>query len=75
MSPEEIEAMFQAGRGPVHSGSDDDEEITLSQEEQALRTHQLKNCLMTAQLLWSSGSSDLDQVVEKLADGSRDGES
>ncbi|KAJ2903526.1 hypothetical protein MKZ38_009748 [Zalerion maritima] len=63
MTPLDIEAMFQ-GQGQAEIM---DPDILMEQ-----RSQQLQSVLMAAQHLWFAGDPGIDEVAQKLGDGSRD---
>jgi hypothetical protein len=73
MTPEGIQQLFESSRHNASSTSLEDEEPVLSEAQKARRTAALREALATAQQRWLSGSTELDLVAQKLADGSRDG--
>jgi len=74
MTPEDVGLLFQSRHrsdGSNNINNEDDDEL-ISDTEKAFRVQQLKQVLLVAHDAWVSGSGDLDLIVEKLADGSRD---
>lgn len=70
MTPEDIEELFKRTDGVVLS-ADDDNEPTLTEDEQQYRIAHLRAVLLEAHNTWVAGSEDLDRIAEKLGDGSR----
>lgn len=73
MAPKEIEEMLQREGSKV--SPDKYDESTESVEAHQRRTGLLVPVLAACREVWTSGSEDLELMVEKLGDGSRDGES
>jgi dynactin complex subunit len=75
MTPDEIERLFEGTNPAEGSDSEDvEDDASLSNEVHNFRIRQLKEVLQVAEEAWASGSEILDQVAEKLANGSRDGQ-
>ncbi|KAL1858287.1 hypothetical protein VTK73DRAFT_7862 [Phialemonium thermophilum] len=71
MTPDEVESLLRSGLpGRVGQDGDEDEE-PMSPEERARRTQELDPVLRAARDAWLSGSPVVDQIAEKLGDGSR----
>lgn len=75
MSPEDIEDLFKRTDGVVLPENGDEDEATLTESEKQYRIAHLRAILLEAHNAWVSGSEELDQIAEKLGDGSRHGES
>ncbi len=68
---DDLEWLF---RGDAAAAGPDDE-AGLPEEESARRVAVLKGVLVSAERYWRTGAEELDLMTERLADGSRDGES
>ncbi|KAG9231722.1 armadillo-type protein [Amylocarpus encephaloides] len=68
-----IKSMFDARDAEDETMADaDDEESEVDLEDQKSRTRNLREILLPLTRLWWSGHQEMEQVTEKLADGSRD---
>jgi hypothetical protein len=68
MSPEEVEQLFKSN---TQSEADVDE--TVNEDSNADKNTKLKEVLQSIQSMWDAGSTSVEQVAEKLGNGSRDG--
>lgn len=72
MSPREIEEMLQREGSQV--SPDKYDETTETVDATQRRTELLIPVLAACREVWTSGSEEIELMVEKLGDGSRDGE-
>lgn len=72
MAPKEIEEMLLREGSKV--APDRYDEATESVEAHQRRTELLVPVLAACREVWASGSEEVELMVEKLGDGSRDGE-
>lgn len=72
MSPREIEEMLQREGSQVSPDKYDESTETAGASQR--RTELLVPVLAACREVWTSGSEEIELMVEKLGDGSRDGE-
>lgn len=81
MTPRDVEELFESSNqqeaqlSTYRRQDEEDEEENISNEENSWRVEQLSRVLSTLSKLLDSGSTELDTVVQKVGDGSRDRES
>jgi hypothetical protein len=72
MAPKEIEEMLQREGSQVSPDKYDESAETADAHQR--RTELLIPVLAACREVWTSGSEEIELMVEKLGDGSRDGE-